>query len=316
MSKYVLIAIAGGLLTALLHLSTETGSPATIIFAYFTLLPLFMVGLAKGLAAAAISGAVAVVVTGVAVKFTLAVLFALAYAGPAVAMVRMALVNRQTPEGTNEWYPAGRMMSWLTGYGAAALIAFGVIAGDSPAGMEATFREGIETSLKGLAGGEAETGPAVIAAQVAPHFPALIITSWLAMVAINGSLAQRFIRRLGWNLRPSPRMSEFELPNWMAIALAISVLAWLAGGQGAAGFIGWNLTLVFSVPYFFMGLAVIHYLSRPWSARKLGLALFYLFLIVFRWPVAVGIAALGLVEQWVGLRQRIGGMSGNQEEDQ
>ena len=73
--------------------------------------------------------------------------------------------------------------------------------------------------------------------------------------------------------------------------------------------------LVFSVPYFFMGLAVIHTLSRPWSARTLALAMFYLFLIVFHWPVAV-IAALGLVEQWVGLRQRIGGMRGNQEEDQ
>ena len=315
MSKNVLIAIAGGLLTALLYLSTETGNPATLIFAYFTLLPLFMVGLAKGLAAAAISGTVAVVVTGVAAKFTGAAMFALAYAVPAVVMVRMALLNRQTPEGTAEWYPAGRIMSWLTAYGAAALITFAVTAGDSPAGMEATFREGIETSLEGLAGGEDGTGPAAIAAQVAPHFPALIITSWLVMVAINGSLAQRFLRRLGWNLRPSPRMSAFELPHWMAIALAISVLAWLAGGQGAPGFIGWNLTLVFSVPYFFMGLTVIHTLSRPWPARTPALVIFYLFLIIFRWPVAL-VAALGLVEQWAGLRQRIGGMGGNQEEDQ
>lgn len=315
MSKDVLIAIAGGLLTALLYLSTETGSPATLVFAYFTLLPLFMVGLAKGLAAAAISGTVAVVVTGVAAKFTGAAMFALAYAVPAVVMVRMALLNRQTPEGPAEWYPAGRIMSWLTAYGAAALIAFAVIAGDSPAGMEATFREGIETSLEGLAAGEDGTRPAAIAAQVAPHFPALIITSWLIMVAINGSLAQRFLRRLGWNLRPSPRMSAFELPNWLAIALAISVLAWLAGGQGAPGFVGWNLTLVFSVPYFFMGLTVIHTLSRPWPARTPALVIFYLFLIIFRWPVAL-IAALGLVDQWAGLRQRIGGMGGNQEEDQ
>ncbi|MCH8092565.1 MAG: DUF2232 domain-containing protein [Proteobacteria bacterium] len=315
MSKYVLIAIAGGLLTALLHLSTETGNPAALIFAYFTLLPLFMVGLAKGLAAAAISGAVAVVVMGMAAKFTLAIMFALAYAVPAVGMVRMALLNRQMPGGPADWYPAGRMMSLLTGYGAAALIAFAVIAGDSPAGMEGVFREGIETSLSGLAGGEDAAGPANIAAQVAPHFPALIITSWLIMVAINGSLAQKFLRRLGWNLRPSPQIRAFELPNWMAIALAISVLAWLVGGQGELGFIGWNLMLVFSVPYFFMGLAVIHTLSRPWSARTLALAMFYLFLIVFHWPVAV-IAALGLVEQWVGLRQRIGGMRGNQEEDQ
>ncbi len=314
MPKYVLIAIAGGLFTALLHLSTVTGNPAAMIFAYFTLLPLFMVGLAKGLAAAAMAGAVAVVVTGVAGKFILAILFAFAYALPAVVMVRMALANRQTPEGTTEWYPTGRMMSWLTGYGASALIAFGVIAGDSPTGMEATFREGIETSLEGLAGGEAGTGPAVIAAQFARHFPALIIISWLAMVAVNGSLAQRFLRRLGWNLRPSPRMSAFELPHWLAIALAISILAWLAGGQGATGFIGWNLMLVFSVPYFFMGLVVIHTLSRPWSARTMALALFYLFLLVFRWPVAV-VAALGLVEQLAGLRQRIGPMSGNQEED-
>lgn len=315
MTKDVLIAIAGGLFTALLHLSTETGNPATLVFAYFTLLPLFMVGLAKGLAAAAISGTIAVVVTGVAAKFAIAVMFTLAYAVPVVATVRMALLNRQTPDGTTEWYPAGRMMSWLTGYAAAAFIVFAIITGDTAGGMEATFREGIENLLRGLGGAEGDTVPANVAAQVAPHFPALIITSWLIMVAINGALAQRFLRRLGWNLRPSPRMSEFELPNWMAIALAVAVLAWLLGGQGAPGFIGWNLTLVFSVPYFFLGMAVIHALSRPWPARTLALVIFYLFLIVFRWPVAV-VAALGLVEQWAGLRRRLGGTSGNQEEDQ
>ena len=316
MPKYVLIAIAGGLLTALLHLSTETGNPGTLIFAYFTLLPLFMVGLAKGLAAVAISGTIALVVTGVAVKFTVAVMFALAYAVPAVAMVRMALVKRQTPEGTTEWYPAGRMMSWLTGYSAAALIAFTVIAGDTLAELVATYRADLEAMLQEPLVGEGDISPAAVAAQIAPYFPALFIISWLVMVAINGSLAQRFLRRLGWNLRPSPSMSEFELPKWMAIALAISVLAWLAGGQGAPGFIGWNLTLVFSVPYFFMGLTVIHTLSRSWPARTAALVILYLFLLVFRWPVALVVVALGLVEQWVGLRQRFAGLGGNQEEDQ
>ncbi len=316
MSKNVPIAIAGGLLTALLHLSTETGNPALFLLIHFTLLPLFMVGLAKGLAAAAISGTVAVVVTGVAAEYANAAVFTLVFAVPAVAMVRMALLNRQTPEGTADWYPAGRMMSWLTGYGAVALIAFAVLASDTLAELEATYRVGLEAMLQGLPVGEGDISPATLAAQVSPYFPALFIISWLVMVVINGSLAQKLLRRLGWNLRPSPSMSAFELPNWMAIALAISVLAWLAGGQGAPGFIGWNLTLVFSVPYFFMGLTVIHTLSRPWSARTPALVIFYLFLIVFRWPVVALVAVLGLVEQWAGLRQRIGGMGGNQEEDQ
>ena len=315
MPKDVLIAIAGGLLTALLYLSTFSGTPASFLFIYFTLLPLFMVGLAKGLAAAAISGAVAMAVTGVAAELTIAAFFTLVFVVPAVVLVRMALLNRQTPEGTTEWYPAGRMMSWLTGYGAAALIAFAVLAGDVLAELEATVRAGLEAMLQGLPVGEGDISPATIAAQFASYFPALLVIAWLVIVAISGSLAQRFLRRLGWNLRPSPRMSAFELPNWMAIALAISALVWLAGGQGTPGIIGGNLTLVFSAPYFFIGLAVIHYLSRPWSARTPALVIFYLFLVLFGWPVAV-VAALGLVDQWAGLRQRIGGMSGNQEEDQ
>ena len=57
-------------------------------------------------------------------------------------------------------------------------------------------------------------------------------------------------------------------------------------------------------------------LRGPWPARTLALAILYLFLIVFRWPVALVVVALGLAEQWVGLRQRFAGLGGNQEEDQ
>ena len=57
MSRVHLIAIGGGILSALFYLSVKLGTPGAIILAYLAQLPLFLVGLAMGVVPAAVASA-------------------------------------------------------------------------------------------------------------------------------------------------------------------------------------------------------------------------------------------------------------------
>jgi hypothetical protein len=67
--------------------------------------------------------------------------------------------------------------------------------------------------------------------------------------------------------------------------------------------VGLALVALTAVVYFFLGLAVIHVISRRLPARPFALALIYLCLILFAWPALI-LALLGLIDQWGDLRGR------------
>jgi len=130
----------------------------------------------------------------------------------------------------------------------------------------------------------------------------LMAASWLVMVVINGVLAQILAVRLGWNRRPSPALSELELPGWLWPAIGAAALLAMLGDDGL-GFLGRSLLIVLVVPYMFLGLAVIHAFARRWSHRRLALAVFYGGIMLLGWPL-LAILLLGFVEDWAHVRQR------------
>lgn len=69
------------------------------------------------------------------------------------------------------------------------------------------------------------------------------------MIAVNGALAQALLVRFGHNRRPTPRVSDIELPRWalapVAAALGLAILT-----DGTAGHFGSNLSLVLCLPFF------------------------------------------------------------------
>ena len=66
---------------------------------------------------------------------------------------------------------------------------------------------------------------------------------------------------------------------------------------------GFNIMLIASIPFFFIGLAVLHSISAAWPGRSLALAGVYLLLIIALWPAAF-VAMLGVLELWLRLRDR------------
>jgi hypothetical protein len=69
-----------------------------------------------------------------------------------------------------------------------------------------------------------------------------------------------------------------------------------------------------STPFFLLGLAVIHTLSRRVSARGPVLFGVYFLLVIVGWLSAL-VVLLGVLEQWISLRERFTAPDEDQENE-
>ncbi len=314
MSKNLLIAVLGGVTSVIFYLSSFFGIPGGLFLAYFSALPLFVVGLSLGFKAGIIATVASVALALAITEIAVVALFTVVTALPTLLLLSMALSNRKSPEGTPKWYPPGMMVCWLTGYGAMAFVIAAYMVGGGQNGLEEILRENISAALGGLIRDLEPSKVAAMARMAARYVPAIFMASWLISMVVNAHLAQKIATRLGRNIRPSPSLRNMSLPFGFAGVMLATAVIWRLAGPGLVGFVSLNLALVMLVPYFLLGLAVVHAVSRPWSARTPILVTIYLIMVFIGWPVVL-VAALGLAEQWTGLRQRLAG-PGNLEEDE
>jgi hypothetical protein len=306
-STRVLIAVVGGALSAILYLIVALGSPGAFILAYLAQLPLFLVGLSLGLAPAVIASTAGTLVVLTATSLTSAALYVVLTAGAAAVVVRQALLNRPNAQGGAEWYPPGLLIAWLTLAGLVLLGVAGLYAIGAEGGLHGLVRDRLSAVFNALAPGQ-EEAVAPAADLVARILPGVTIVSWIVMLVVNITLAQGLLVRVGRALRPSPVLAHIWLPRWPAYGLIAAIACTLLPGE--AGMLGQNAAIILAVPFLFLGLGVCHAWAGRATARLLLLFLLYVVLVLTGWPVLF-VAALGFIEQWVGLRRRFAGPSGN-----
>src|SRR3546814_13716876 len=101
------------------------------------------------------------------------------------------------------------------------------------------------------------------------------ISDWRSDVC-SSDLA--LLARMNKSMRPPPDVAALTLPQWMTLVLALAA----AGGlllPGTIGYYGQNLTAILMVPFFFVGLAVMHTLCRRFSAGRLLSGIFHMLLL-------------------------------------
>lgn len=293
-------AIGCGLAAACLYLAVMLGSPGTLILVYLTQLPLFAAGLWLGTGAAALAGLTACAVMLAVGDIAAAALFAALNAGPAILLVRQALLARPDADGRILWYPPGLLAAWLTvlalgGMGAALLIMGG------PEGLQSVLTGIVGHALDRLALQPIPDRDAV-AATIAGVVPGTIAMSWMVMAVVNATLAQGLLVRFKANWRPSPDLAALTLPYWLTALLAAGAAATIVGG--GARFIGVNVMIALLLPFCLGGLAVLHAAARRLNHPAPALIAFYTMSGLFGWPLLV-MAVLGLLENWLGLRRRL-----------
>ncbi len=313
MTRTVFLAAGAGIVSALLYLSITAGSPGALILAYLSSLPLFVAGLSLGAAPLLVAAAAGTVVTGVGDQLLSAAMYGGLTAGPVVWIVHLALLSRRS-SGTVEWYPAGRLIAWLSalasGYFLIAVAAFAGLEG----GLRGRIEDFLATVLERLSAppwGEPE-GVRALMEVWEPLFPSLVGVSWIVMLTLNGTLAQGLLARFGRNLRPSPVMAVLQLPRLLALALGAALLASLA--PGLTGYAGTTISVYIMVPYVLLGLAVVHALAGKLRYTHIVLVVFYVALVLFGLRGLALIFGIGLVEQWFNLRRRCGVVYKGEEE--
>ncbi len=304
MVRFGLIAAGAGAISALLYLSVVLGQPSAMLLAYLAQLPLFAVWLGLGGIAGMTATGSATLVVGLLGGAIAGGLFLIVSGVPVMIVGRKALLSRTGPDGKTEWYPLGLLVSWLVGMGAGSFVVAGLVLTLSTEGVEASIRSFLGLGIERLMASAAEADRQRILDAIVPWFPAAVVMSWLAMVAVNAALAQGVLARFSRNLRPSPELADIELPHLLTLALGIAGVAAVIGPE-AIGFLGRNLFLILLVPFFFLGLGVVHAVARKYSPqRPFILVAAYAAMLVLGWPVAL-VAGLGLFDQWLGLRRRL-----------
>ncbi len=321
MNRGTALALILGLASALPFLITLT-MPSGAFFTPLVPLPLFLSGLALGSGAVVVSAATTSLVLGLPVAVAvfqatdsiglalfngaqMVLATAVMLTAPVVILVRQALLTRTAGDGGIEWYPPGLLVTWLTGIGFVHLAVIAVMLAllDGGTSIEGTFSD-LFSAWLGAALPDLPTEETAELSRFVAYFGlGLGTTGWLLLLAINGVLAQGALARYGRNLRPAPNIAVLELPRWLALALAASVVTALLA-TGDLAFLARGLALVLLLPYIFAGLAVVHTAFRRYKARILLMVIFYVILVFFTWPM-VFVIALGLVDQWFGFRRRL-----------
>jgi hypothetical protein len=319
MRKSMLIAAGGGGLSAIAWLAAPLGLPGGVILACFTPLPLLVVGLALGPAAAAVAAGagVAAILTGA--TFAAAAAYAGMHAVPSWLVVHQALSSHRaaTKVGsraatTEHGAPAGGqaggadtgcilamiavLIAGLSGIAAIAIGSGGDIAG----ALQARLDQATALSMKSLPEEVREN----FVQSAAPFAVGLFGISWQILLAANSVFAQRILARRGWAIRPTPAWSSLSLPHWLAWPL-VGTAAVAIVTAGDVQYLARNIVIILATPYFLLGLVVVHTLARNSPARGLLLTAFYIILMIFTVAVGAIVAGLGMIEQWAGLRGHI-----------
>ncbi|MDE2030305.1 MAG: DUF2232 domain-containing protein, partial [Alphaproteobacteria bacterium] len=138
--------------------------------------------------------------------------------------------------------------------------------------------------------------------EVARVMPAMSMCMWLFTTVAVMAVAQAFLARRGWNMRPSFSLARLHLPSWIIFAAAIAGLT-ANFAPAPYDYIGLNIAILMVVPFFFVGLAVVHAAAAQTRASALALTVFYLALILVIHLVLL-VALLGAVDQWADFRKR------------
>lgn len=311
MTRGLLIALVGGLASAIFFLAIRTGVPGAIALTYLASVPILAVGLSQGLLNAAIATIVACLSIALGIHVTAAGIYIAIAAIPALIVIRQSLFSQPgTTMEELEWYPIGLVLSCLTAYGLIVLTGTSLYFLGDEGGLTGRSQQLLSSVFAKVSAANPQI--TIPLEGIARYLPGMLLSVWLLISIVNATLAQNVLSRIGHAIRPLPNYSSIELPNWMSLALAIVIL--LSFFSGVFGDFGRNASPLLSTPFFLLGLAVIHTLSRRVSARGPVLFGVYFLLVIVGWLSAL-VVLLGVLEQWISLRERFAAPDEDQENE-
>lgn len=312
MTMIVLIAIAAGCASALMFASIISGALISIVLLYFTALPLMVAGLGWGPLAATIGGIGAATGLGAIFGLHIAIPFVVMMALPAWWLGHLALLGRRVDAAVTgqdatpappvmEWYPVGRILLWIAGFGTLSTMATLLTLGTDGDTITQTLRAALLRVLGPRAEGSGdEIRQRIDIALII--LPAAFATSAMMMLMLNFWLAARITAMSGRLRRSWPDLKSTELPPMTLAALSAAFAFCFSGGLLAM--LGQTVTAALLMIYAVTGFAVLHTLTLGLKGRGLWLACSYTMVVVSGGWLILAMAALGMADALFKFRQR------------
>ena len=293
----VLLACGAGLAAAVL----------LMVAAPLTPLPVWLVALAAGPVAAAITIALATALLSILIGLPVGLVFLIGFGMPILFLSWIALMGREQPDGGRVWTSAGMLTAAWAGFGMVA-ITIGILAlpGETD-GAEAQIRLAVTPMMAAAldqAGMPAEMADSVVSMMAA--LPAIIIISWMLVHLLTGMIAQGILVRMNRAARPTPTAASMILPLDIAAAFAFSAAFAVIGQDPGWAYLGRNLLVVAACAFLLAGFAAAHRWTEAFKHRRWILGGVYASAVVLQYPL-LALALIGLIDQLAQARQRFAG---------
>jgi len=305
MTGNILVAIAAGFASALMFASIVSGALVSLLLLYLAPLPLMVAALGWGPFSAAIGGATAAAILGLAFGLHYCVAFILAIALPAWWLGHLTLLGRPHAGGNApadvspalEWYPLGRILLWIVIFAAITTFATLLALGSDAPTIHQTMRAVLIRILEPAEIASTDRRIDAVTA-IAPGAGAIAITMTLTL---NLWLAAKIAATSGQFCRPWPDLKTTTLPPLTLAALCAAIAFSFSGGLLAI--FAQIACAALIIAYALTGFAVLHTVTIAWKNRAVWLICSYALMLVFSWPLLL-MAALGVADAIFGLRRR------------
>lgn len=312
MNSPFLISLGAGLVSAVLFMSTATGSLLAMILFCLVALPGFIVGLGWGTRSALVAALSAGALVTTAIGPAAGGVYVATLGLPVVLLCYLALLSR--PPGTAEaadpadmeWYPIGRLMAWATLLaGVVASLSVPLLGWDAET-YRSTAKNYFDTTIfsqlpvQGPDGLDKEKLEPVKDLLVL-LLPATSSMVWLGIMLANMWAGGKIIELSGRSIRPWPQIATLTYPRNFSLGFFAATLLTFAPGIVAIVATGFAGAFLFA--YIVMGLVVLHVIAARSAFRTFLLIFLYLAIILIGW-IAILVAFIGLGEPVFRFRER------------
>lgn len=296
----LIAALLPGLISAgvfLLIIAIGLGFP----FLFLSLLPIFSAGLGKSPrlaleAAAVASGLIALLTSAI----PLGIMFFVFLGLPAWLFSSLAMRALRFGEYT-AWYPVGNIMAQLSLYACALICLTALYYLPEEGGISNVINQHIRASFANMP----EYADMVDMLAEQWNFLLFSMLAWMWAIVLYGHawLANRQLKQKDKAVRQTLAIHVFVMPGWVLYFLLVAALASMIGSESMQ-FTGKSCFITLLLPYFFLGIAVMHRTCADWPNKKFFLFFIYLMIISQVWMMAI-VAAVGFVNHLMQINKRL-----------
>ncbi|MCC7281868.1 MAG: DUF2232 domain-containing protein [Acetobacteraceae bacterium] len=293
-----LAVLAAGSVSAFALLWMLRGLPLGGLLMWLSPLPLYAAALAFGTLSAAIAAAVASLPLLALGDLAAVLAFVLVVALPVLLTSWLAL---SVPAGSPP--QLGLPVVALALLAALLLVAAALIMAGHQGGLEGALHATFLRAFAELAS-PADAAITQFAELLVRVVPLAIGLWYLVAMALNAALAQLLANRFGLLAQPPVLFGALSLPRWYVwppILASLAAVLLPAGPRFAAT----GAAEILLLPFFLLGLTLVHVLARSTASPRGWLVAFYIALLIFSAPVLFAVTGAGFADHFGNLRGRI-----------